>query len=106
MEHAVSVLKISSAMARHAADAHRVTARNIAHADIPGASRMQVELFQRGLKRLEDGDALRAETIREPIDIEAEMLAMAKAGGRHEAAVRIWRSTLDMMRLAASGPRS
>ena len=102
----VSTLTLASAMARHAAQSHAVTAQNVARADVPGATALRVKEFRETL----GPDALGSERLLEDtgqaINIEREMLSMAEASGMHGASMAIWKSTLNMLRLAASGPQS
>ncbi|GGY43870.1 hypothetical protein [Parvularcula lutaonensis] len=104
MDHGVSILKLTSAMARHAAHAHAVTADNIARADIPGARAKAAADFQASLRGAGSPE-FRARDEGGLVSIEREMLAMGEARGRHDAALAVWKSTLSMMRIAIGGPQ-
>lgn len=105
MAQEISLLKLSSAMARHATRAHGATADNLARADVPGAKRRELVAFQDALKASNGTGDLAPELTREPIKLDAEMLSMAEARGQHEAALSVWKSTLGMLRLAIRGPQ-
>lgn len=105
MDDPISILKLTGALARHAAQSHAVTAQNIARADIPGSTASQIEEFERGLARLDGAGDVRSISTTKAINIEEQMLSVAEAGGRHQAAVSIWRSAINMMRLAVTGPQ-
>lgn len=105
MDNGVSVLRLAGALTRHAASEHSVTARNIARADIPSATRQSVVAFRESLAALGEGKQAPVASTASPISLESEMLVMAEARGRHEAATAIWRSALNMMRLATTGPQ-
>ncbi|NNU15373.1 hypothetical protein HK107_03405 [Parvularcula sp. ZS-1/3] len=105
MAQEISLLKLSSTMARHATQAHGATADNLARVDVPGAKRRELIAFQDALKASSGGREVAPELTREPIKLDAEMLSMAEARGRHEAAMSVWKSTLGMLRLAIRGPQ-
>ena len=105
MDQGVSALKIASVLARHASHAHAVTSNNIAKADVPGATAARVASFEKSLKRLDQGNDPFTLDTGQLISVEREMLSMAEAGGRHSAALSIWKSTLNMMRLAVTPPQ-
>lgn len=106
MDNGVSILKIAGAMARHAGHLHQVTASNIARADIPGARQARIESFELSLAELERGGEPRSSMSEAPLELERELLTMAEARGRHDAALAVWKSTLTMMRLAAGAPQA
>jgi flagellar basal body rod protein FlgB len=103
MEAPVSTLKLTSALARHAAHAHAAVTSNLARADLPGAERLAVQSFEDMVRR--GGEAPRSFTLPEAISTETEMLSLARAGADHQASLTLWKSTLNMLRVAAAGPR-
>lgn len=105
MDHGLSILKLASAMTRHATHAHAATASNIARADVPEATASKVASFRQSLRSLEQDKAPELEDTGQAINIEREMLSMAEASGQHGAATAVWKSTLNMLRLAISGPQ-
>ncbi|MEM6912653.1 MAG: hypothetical protein AAF511_01605 [Pseudomonadota bacterium] len=105
MDHGLSILKLASAMARHAGHSHAATASNIARADVPEATVSKAMSFRESLRALQKGSEPDVEDTGQPISIESEMLSMAEASGRHGAATAVWKSTLNMLRLAVSGPQ-
>lgn len=105
MDTALSVLKLTSGMARHAADMQVATARNIAQIDVPGTKPLRVRSFNDSLEQIGRGEAPEQYEEQKPLSLETEVLTLAQARGRHDAAVAIWNTTLDMMRLAVGGPQ-
>ena len=105
MDHGLSILKLASAMARHAGHAHAATASNIARADVPQATASKAASFRESLRALEKGQSPTIDETDQAISIEKEMLTMAEAAGEHSAAMAVWRSTLNMLRLAITGPQ-
>ena len=105
MEANVSILKLTSAMARHATHAHQITAQNLSRTDIPDATRHHVRGFEASLRALSRSENPKVINSHKAIDVEAEMLSAAQAKGRHEAAIAFWQSGLKMMRLAIGAPQ-
>ncbi|MEO1042584.1 MAG: hypothetical protein AAFX52_09850 [Pseudomonadota bacterium] len=105
MDHGLSILKLASAMARHAGHSHAATASNIARADVPEATASKALSFRQSLRALEKEAEPGLEDTGQSISIEKEMLSMAEASGRHGAATAVWKSTLNMLRLAVTGPQ-
>ncbi len=101
----LSVLKLTSAMARHAAQVHGVVGDNIARTDLPGANARAVEGFASALARLGEGERALVRDTRTPIALDKQMTQLATNAGRHEVAVTVWSKTLEMMRLAGGSPR-
>ncbi|MEM6649151.1 MAG: hypothetical protein AAF603_02760 [Pseudomonadota bacterium] len=101
----LSILKLSSAMARHAAHTHGVIGDNISRVDMPGATAHRVESFARALDALKGGEALNTHSTDQPISVSREMSQMATNAGRHGTAVTIWSKTLELVRLAGAAPR-
>lgn len=117
MAHPVSLLELSSSMARHAATRHSLVSQNIANADTPGYKAQDVADFADVMKAqaLSGGD-LGGESAINPLSIierpsvgspngntvslEDELMRGAKAQQDHEMAVSIYRSTLTMMKTA------
>ena len=105
METGLSVLKLTSGMARHAGHAQAATARNIAQADIPGTEPLRVKSFAESMDAMARGEAPGSFIEQAPLSLETEMLTLAKAKGQQDAAVAVWKTALDMMRLAVTGPQ-
>jgi flagellar basal-body rod protein FlgB len=103
MEAPISTLKLASAMARHAAHAHSAVSSNLARADLPKAERISVQSFEEMVRGGGDTPALRPSG--EAISVEREMLSLAEAGSGHDAALTLWKSTLNMLRMAVAAPR-
>lgn len=113
MAHPVSILELSSAMARHAATRHSLVSQNIANADTPGYKAQDVADFSEVMKaqQLSGGASdidplavIERPSIGSPngnsVSLEDELMRGAKAQQDHEMAVSIYRSTLTMMKTA------
>lgn len=107
----LDVLKIYSAMARHAADTQSVSARNLSHANDPGFKAQEVESFQDYLSRIAMGDTQNADfklsdtdTPMAPngnsVSIEHELYKSAEAMSQHEMALTVYTKSLDLLRTA------
>jgi flagellar basal body rod protein FlgB len=103
MEAPISTLKLASAMARHAAHSHSAVTSNLARADIPGAERVQMQSFEEMVRSGQPTPTARATG--EAISVEREMLDLAEAGSGHDAALTLWKSTLNRLRMAVAAPR-
>jgi flagellar basal-body rod protein FlgB len=113
MAHPVSLLELSSIMARHAATRHSLVSQNIANADTPGYRAQDVADFSDVMKAQQfAGDAsgidpmavIERPSVGSPngntVSLEEELMRSAKAQQDHEMAVSIYRSTLTMMKTA------
>ncbi|GHA89334.1 flagellar biosynthesis protein FlgB [Algimonas arctica] len=113
MAHTVSLLDLSSNMARHAATRHSLISQNIANADTPGYKAQDVADFSAVMEsqKLSGTDAginpleaLDRPSVGSPngntVSLEDELMRGSKAQQDHELAVSIYRSTLTMMKTA------
>jgi flagellar basal-body rod protein FlgB len=117
MAHPVSILDLSSTMARHAATRHSLISQNIANADTPGYKAQDVADFADVMKAramdLQSGTSTAMTDMMAPTDravpgspngntvsLEEELMRSARAQGDHEMAVSIYRTTLSMMKTA------
>lgn len=113
MAHPVSIMDLSSSMARHAATRHSLISQNIANADTPGYKAQDVADFADVMRaKALTGASGTADALR-PVDraaigspngnsvsLETELMLGAKAQQDHEMAVSIYRSALTMMKTA------
>ncbi|MGB3455011.1 MAG: flagellar basal body protein [Litorimonas sp.] len=113
MAHPVSILDLSSNMARHAATRHSLVSQNIANADTPGYKAQDVADFADIMKAkvLSGGETptdmlsvIDRPSVGSPngnnVSLEEELMRAAKAQQDHEMAVSIYRSTMTMMKTA------
>ena len=113
MAHPVSLLELSSTMARHAATRHSLVSQNIANADTPGykaqdvadfADVMKAQALSGGATQVNPLDIIERPSVGSPngntVSLEDELMRGAKAQQDHEMAVSIYRSTLTMMKTA------
>lgn len=113
MAHSVSLLDLSSNMARHAATRHSLISQNIANSDTPGYKAQDVADFAEVMKtqRLTGPDAaldplaaMDRPSVGSPngntVSLEDELMRAAKSQHDHELAVSIYKSTLSMMKTA------
>lgn len=101
----LSVLRLASAVARHAGEVHRIAGDNIARADIPKATAATAPRFADALAALNGGQPLAAVETNAPIALDREMATMASNAGRHQTATAVWSKTLELFRLAGASPR-
>ncbi|MEM1343072.1 MAG: FlgB family protein [Pseudomonadota bacterium] len=118
----LTVLKMASAMARHAAARHSVLAQNVANADTPGYRARDVAAFAALVKEsfttratrpghFADGLPSRAGTP-EPVEIaypdspngnsvslEDQSVRAVEAQGQHAMAMAIYAKSVDLMRM-------
>ena len=111
------LLSLAAQSARHAADRHAVTARNMVNADTPGFLPRDVTPFTPGgdempLRRTRpehmagmDGQPWRTFTVAGPVDpngngvdLESEILRGVEANGAHNRAMTVYKGALDLMR--------
>ncbi|MEM7729399.1 MAG: flagellar basal body protein [Pseudomonadota bacterium] len=113
MAHPVSILELSSNMARHAATRHSVISQNIANADTPGYRAQDVADFSTVMAaQALSGDDSAVDPLAvsdraalgspngNTVSLEEELMRAAKSQQDHEMAVSIYRSTLTMMKTA------
>jgi len=120
----LSLVRLASAMARHATARHSVVAENVANADTPGYRARDVKAFSEYVNEpftpytsrpghmsagITTGGGIRAEVVIDPkaeasangnaVSIEAEMLKSVETQGQHALATTIYRKVHDLMRL-------
>jgi flagellar basal-body rod protein FlgB len=121
----LNVIKVASAMARHAAVRHRVIAENVANADTPGYRARDVQEFSSyvneaftpratraghlGAQAVQNA-AFRPDQFKDPaieasangnsVSIETEMLRAVEAQGQHSRATAIYSKVRDIVRLS------
>ena len=118
----VSILKMASALARHAADRHKILSENIANADTSGYKAKDLEPFadaySRFSKQGENKDNInafpkfgdwRVETVNmsgadspngNSVSIEDQMMRSIAAQQDHQAATLIYKKAIDIMRIS------
>jgi flagellar basal-body rod protein FlgB len=109
----VSMLALSSSMARHAATRHALISQNIANADTPGYKAKDVGDFSAVLKAqaMGQGEAsldpmavIERPTVGSPngnsVSLEEELMRGAAAKQDHQLAISMYRSTLGLMKTA------
>ena len=114
MSSGFTLLQIYGAMARHAAEAQRVSATNVAHANEPGYKAHELESFQDFMTRVTSGQTqhgldspfrmLQSDTPGSPngnsVSLETEAYKSAEAMGNHTMALTVYGKTLDFLRSA------
>lgn len=120
MLNSIEILKMASAMARHASSRHQVISQNIANADTVGYKAKDLEAFAESYARmsahekaasatLTNANTWRAETVDIPgvaspngntVSIEDQMMRSVEAQQQHEAATAIYRKTMNIMRMS------
>ncbi len=116
----VNILKLASAMARHAAARHNVLSENIANADTVNYKAKDIEPFAEAYARssrhaamsgdggLSQTSAWRFETVTTPgvaspngntVSIEDQMMRSIEAQQDHQAATAIYRKAMNIMRM-------
>jgi flagellar basal-body rod protein FlgB len=113
MAHPVSLLDLSSNMARHAATRHSLISQNIANADTPGYKAQDVADFADVMKaqalsgpdaQVNSLEVKDRQTLGSPngnsVSLEDELMRGSRAQHDHELAISIYRSTLTMMKTA------
>ena len=119
----LNILKLASAMARHAADRHGVLSQNIANADTNNFKAKDLEPFSQAYERFIDkngtiknelnavGNATpwRVDEINTPgvatpngnnVSLEDQMLRTIEAQQHHETATLIYKKSLDILRMS------
>ncbi|MCI4661485.1 MAG: FlgB family protein [Neomegalonema sp.] len=116
MADSLSILNLASALARHSAQRHKVVAENIANADTPGYKARDVERFdaekalrakKRGEMRSLQGrvaemliEDVQASPNGNTVSIEDQMVRATEAQASHDAAISIYRKSMDLMRMS------
>ena len=110
----MSIFKVYSALAQHAAESQRVNASNIARSGEPGYKAQEVEAFGDYLARMQlegksraasDGPKIRlsdspASPNGNTVNLEQEIFKSAEALGQHNMALTVYTKSLDLMRSA------
>lgn len=103
--HDLPLLKMASAMARHAALRHEVASRNVAQADTPGYRAREVAAFD-PMAAMEGGEAearvARAALVSpsgNSVSLPDEMAEATMAQMQHETALGIYRKSMELLRL-------
>ena len=110
MSHDLSIFKVASAMARHAAARHQTVAQNIANADTPGYQAKDIKSFDAALA-LRDG-AQAAIGDRHPmrgavmspngnsVALDQQLVMASESKMQHETALAIYKKSTDLLRLS------
>lgn len=115
----LQLFQIYGAMARHAAESQKVSASNIANADVPGFKAGEIESFEAFLARtMQTGgpDGLMtgfktgvSEAPADPngnnVSLEREVFNSAEAMGQHNMALTVYSKSIDLLRTALGKPR-
>lgn len=126
----LSLVRMASALARHAGTRHRVIAENVANADTPEYRARDVKTFTQYVNEPftarvtraghDTADpitraAFRTELIEDPtvqpsangnsVSLETEMVKAVEAQGQHAMATAIYRKVHDLMRLGLGARR-
>lgn len=120
----LSILKVASAMAQHAAMRHRVLSENMANADTPGFKARDIPAFdpKEALKQARR-NAAEGQPFASPVDnlrpfevetyesspngntvsVQEQMVSATDAQAQHQAALTIYRKSMDLLRLSVTG---
>lgn len=112
----IALLRQSGALAKHAATRHSVIAANIANADTPGFKARDLVPFDARLARAAArGDempkrasaahivrGLEASPDGNTVNVEEQMVRAVDAQSQHNAALSIYRKSMDLLRLSYS----
>ncbi len=122
----INILKLASAMARHAADRHQLISENIANADTSNYRAKELEPFSEAYSRMakefnQPGERSpssgseppwRVNLIDTPgmespngnnVSLEDQMMRSIEAQGDHETATLIYKKSIDILRIAVRG---
>ena len=117
----INILKVASALARHSAQRHSVLAENIANADTANYKAKDLESFTDSYSRMSDRNGLvrsglsndmksavwQTEEIKttgvaspngNTVSIEDQMMRSIEAQQDHDAALTIYKKTIDLLR--------
>ena len=114
----INILKIASAMARHAGERHQVISQNIANSDTAGFKAKDLEPFAEAWQRLSQKNhtsreqssslaSLNYQKIIAPgiaspngntVSLEDQMIRSVEAQADHQAATTIYKKSLDILR--------
>lgn len=110
----IALLRQAGALAKHAATRHSVIAENMANADTPGFRARDVAPFDARLARMAGrGDempkrasvpeiirGLEASPDGNTVNLEEQMVRAVDAQAQHNAALAIYRKSMDLLRLS------
>ncbi|MFN3608067.1 MAG: FlgB family protein [Hyphomonas sp.] len=115
----LKLFQVYGAMARHAAESQKISATNVANADVPGFKAGEIESFEAFLTRTAQSGG--AESINSgfktgvsgaPADpngnnvsLEREVFNSAEAMGQHNMALTVYSKSIDLLRTALGKPR-
>jgi len=110
MSHDLSIFKVASAMARHAATRHETVAQNIANADTPGYKARDIAPFDATLALGNNPDAAigRAREMRaamvspngNSVALDEQMVMASETKIQHETALAIYKKSMDLLRMS------
>lgn len=113
----LTLIAQASALARHAGRRHELIAENIANADTPGYKAKTLPAFDpKAVEEAENGSMIAARKLTAPIElrtnqaspdgntvtVEEQMTLAVDAQGQHQAALAIYRKSLELLRLSVS----
>lgn len=112
----LSIIAQASAMARHAAERHRVIAENVANADTPQFKAKDLPEFDPALATQDASgfarimrpspiQGLEASPNGNNVSVEDQMTRAVEAQAEHEAAMRIYQKSMELLRMSLSGRR-
>ena len=115
----LQLFQIYGAMARHAAESQKVSATNVANADVPGFKAGEIESFEAFLARtmptggpqgltsgFETGiSAAPSDPNGNNVSIEREIFSSTEAMGQHNMALTVYTKSIDLLRTALGKPR-
>lgn len=115
----LQIFQVYGAMARHAAESQKVSATNVANADVPGFKAGEIESFEAFLARtMQTGGAddmmggfklgesgAPADPNGNNVSLEREVFNSAEAMGQHNMALTVYSKSIDLLRTALGKPR-
>jgi flagellar basal-body rod protein FlgB len=115
----LQIFQVYGAMARHAAESQKVSATNVANADVPGFKAGEIESFEAFLSRtMQTGGAddmmggfklgesgAPADPNGNNVSLEREVFNSAEAMGQHNMALTVYSKSIDLLRTALGKPR-
>lgn len=114
----MSLFQVYSAMARHAAEAQKTSAENLARANEPGYKAVEVESFAEFVTRTSQQAGAQSGSLDlsgsfeqrltggaaspngNTVSIEEEVFKSAEAVGKHTMALNVYTKSMDLMKLA------
>lgn len=105
----LSIFRVAGALARHSSARHDLIARNIANVDTPGYQARDIKPFDAVLaeRNPNSSEVYRSMALSnaEPspdgntVSLETQMVMTAETQMKHEAALGIYRKSIDLLRL-------